>query len=429
MTNRLKTLIASIRQAFTGRIVPGLGQAAAQARDGLADGGRRLAGARRTLLTLAIAGGATALLVTHPPVATVDPGAVAVRLNLLTGDTAEFREGSLWRVPGLHEVRQYALRDQLYRLPAGRKGGAEAPFQSVEGLSFGVDLTVRWALEASRVRQVARSGAADLGGQVVDPAVQGVVYRLFSRYTMREIFSAKRAEIQQAIETELRGRLAAEGLVLKGVQIGKVELPAEYRHGMERLLAEELRAEQMRHTLDLKEKQVRQTELEAQADKVRRETAAAASASEHVIAARAQEEAMRHVLPFKTKQIEQRQLEAQADKLARIRAAEGMAEARRIEAAGEADSRRRLADAEAYRQDQLGRIASAQMARDGELITRHPLLIHKTMADKLSDKIQVIVAPPHTDGRFIAAGLVGGALPEGAAVERSAAAVLPKDEQ
>jgi len=47
------------------------------------------------------------------------------------------------------------------------------------------------------------------------------------------------------------------------------------------------------------------------------------------------------------------------------------------------------------------------MAREGELINRNPLLIQKTMADKLSDKIQVIIAPPSTSG-FVAAALLGG---------------------
>jgi hypothetical protein len=47
------------------------------------------------------------------------------------------------------------------------------------------------------------------------------------------------------------------------------------------------------------------------------------------------------------------------------------------------------------------------MAREGALITRHPLLIQKTLADKLSDKIQVIVAPPPADGGFIGATLLG----------------------
>ena len=47
------------------------------------------------------------------------------------------------------------------------------------------------------------------------------------------------------------------------------------------------------------------------------------------------------------------------------------------------------------------------MAREGVLISKHPLLINKAMADKLSDKIQVIIAPPSTNGDFIGATLVG----------------------
>ena len=163
----------------------------------------------------------------------------------------------------------------------------------------------------------------------------------------------------------------------------------------------------MRYTLELKEKQVRQTELEAQADKVRRETSAQAAAEEQIIAAKAQAEAMKHVLPFKQKQIEQRSLEAEAEKISRIKTAEGTAQARRIEASGEADSRKNLADAEAYRQDRIGKITSEQLARDGALISKNPLLIQKTMADKLSDKITVIIAPPPSDGGFIGSTLLG----------------------
>jgi regulator of protease activity HflC (stomatin/prohibitin superfamily) len=127
-----------------------------------------------------------------------------------------------------------------------------------------------------------------------------------------------------------------------------------------------------------------------------------------VIAARAQEEAMKHVLPFKQRQIEQRQLEAEAEKVSRIKAAEGSAQARRIEANGEADARQKLAEAEAYRLDRIGKVNAEQMAREGALVTRHPLLIQKTLADKLSDKIQVIIAPPPANGDFIGAALLGG---------------------
>ena len=44
------------------------------------------------------------------------------------------------------------------------------------------------------------------------------------------------------------------------------------------------------------------------------------------------------------------------------------------------------------------------------LITANPLLIQKTLADKLSDKISVVIAPPNVGG-FFASGLLGGATP------------------
>lgn len=377
---------------------------------------------RRTLLigTTAVAIGSCWVIV-HPPVQTVPRGELVIRSNTLTGEASQHHEGSLWVLPGLHTLRRFPLRDQVYRPLASARADGEAPFQSVEGLSLGVDLTVRYALDPSRIGAMARSLPEDLDGQVVQPAVQGVIYKTFTRYTVREIFSAKRAEIQAQIEAELKPRLAADGIVLRSVQMGQVDLPAEYRQGMDKLLAQELETAKMRYTLELKAKQVEQTALEGEADRVRREKAALAAANEQVIAARAQEEAMKHVLPFKEKQIAQRQLEAEAEKQSRIRAAEGSAQARRIEAAGEAESRQKLADAEGYRLERVGKVASEQMARDGALISKHPLLIQKTLADKLSDKISVIIAPPPGDGSFIGSALLGR-LPAGEAVATGHAA-------
>ena len=66
------------------------------------------------------------------------------------------------------------------------------------------------------------------------------------------------------------------------------------------------------------------------------------------------------------------------------------------------------------------------MERDGALITKHPLLIQKTMADKLSDKISVIIAPTPTDGSFIGAALLGSG--KAAKTQAVAQAVAPETE-
>ncbi|HWK84292.1 MAG TPA: SPFH domain-containing protein [Caldimonas sp.] len=426
MHPRLETLVESIRRWFASRPKAANDDGSQPAARSLAM--RRLAAAKRPLIGLAVVGTLAWLLLSHPPLANVGRGEVGVRVNRVTGSVDEWREGSVLVVPGLQQMRVFPLRDQTYRAVQMSRADGPAPLQSLEGLSLGIDLQIRYALDPAKVAAMAKSLPDNIGVEIVEPAVQGVAYKVIAHYTVREIFSSKRAEIQQVVENELKPRLAADGIVLHGVQIGKVDLPADYRHGMEGLLAEELASEKMKYTLELKDKQVKETELVAQADKIRREVAAEAAGREQIIAAKAQEEAMKHVLPFKQRQIEQRQLEAEAEKVTRIKGAEGNAQARRIEATGEADARQKLADAEAYRMDRVGKINAEQMAREGELISRHPLLIQKTLADKLSDKIQVIIAPPSADGGFVGAALLGGQRREAvlnagdAAAERHAAA-------
>src|SRR6202789_3469715 len=346
-------------------------------------------------------------LYVHPPFAAIRRGEMLVRTDELDASVKAYTAGTVLVLPGIHQVRRYSTRDQVYRPIESASATGPAPFQSIEGLSIGIDLAVRWTVDPARLAQMSKEFPDDLSADLVRPAVQGVIFPLFARYSVREVFSRRRAEIQQQLMTELKPRFVAMGLVLRGVDMGKVDLPEDYRAGMEKLLAEELETEKIRYVLELKEAQVKQQQLEAEADKVRRQTAAEAAGQEQVIAARAQEETMKHILPFKQKQIEQRQLEAEAEKVARIRTAEGAAAARRIEAEGEAASRQKLADAEAYRLDLVGKANAGQMEREGILITHYPLLIQKTLADKLSDKVQVIIAPTPAAGHFIGSNLLG----------------------
>ena len=407
MWERLKGTVKFIREYFAARARGAGTRAAEVARNG---GARAVSGfvALRGLLAGAVLlGGAGYLLYKFPPFRTVERGEAGIRLNRLTGEVSQWRDGTVLVVPGLHEMRVYSLRDQTFRPEEMSRSDGPAPLQSVEGLSLGVDLQVRYALDPDRLRAVGTTLPENIAAEVVEPAVQGVTYKIFASYTVREIFSTKRVEIQQAIEKELKDKLAGDGVALRTVLIGKVDLPADYKRGMESLLAEELATEKMRYTLELKERRVQETALDGEAEKTRREKHAEAAAREQVIAAKAQEEAMKHVLPFKQRQIEQRQLEAEAEKQARIRTSEGNAQARRIEANGEADARQKLADAEVYRLEKIGKFNAEQMEREGALVSRHPLLIQKALADKLSDKVQVIIAPPPADGGFLGANLLG----------------------
>jgi regulator of protease activity HflC (stomatin/prohibitin superfamily) len=360
----------------------------------------------RRVLALVVLAGAVVAVVRQPPLRTIEPGAVGVRVNRLTGGLAVLPEGPALVLPLIHELRRYPLRDQVYRPQDATRADGPGAFQTVEGLSLGVDVTVRYALDPDRVALVAERLPENVGHDLIEPLVDGVLHRALARHTVREIFTDKRLEIQEQLQTELTDLLKRDGVLLRGLFLGHVDLPEKYRLGLESLLAEELATQKMKYTLELKEKKVDETKLEGEAAKVQREKAAEAAALEEVIAAKAKAEAMKHVLPLKEKEIEQRRLEAEALKIQRTKNAEGEAEARRIESGAEADARRKLSEADAYRIEVTGKAQSEQLARESALIAKNPLLIQKTLADKLSDKIQVVVAPPSSDG-FFASGLLG----------------------
>ncbi|MDY0748019.1 SPFH domain-containing protein [Paucibacter sp. R3-3] len=383
----------NLRESFKNQL-PRLGRA-----------GRALP--RIALLALAVA--AVYAVVSHPPLYTVPRGEVAVRTNLFSGQPTRFDEGRILALPGVHEVRSLPMRDQVFHATQLARADGAGALQSLEGLSLGMDLTLAWRVDAKQLPGIATRLPENIERDLIGPALQASVYPVVSQHTVREIFSSKRGEIEQAIAGSLKTRLPEQGIELRGLQIGHVDLPADYRRGMDGLLAEGLATEKMQYTLELKAKQVKQTELEAQAQKSRREIDAEAAEREQVIAARAQEEAMKHILPLKQKQIEQRSLEAEAANAQRIKLAEGNAKARQIEATAEAKARETLADAEAYRVAEISKVDAQRMAREGALLTQHPLLVQKALADKLADKVQVIIAPPSASGAFIGSGLLGGA--------------------
>jgi regulator of protease activity HflC (stomatin/prohibitin superfamily) len=335
----------------------------------------------------------------------IEPAQGAVRVNRLTGSVSVLSEGWHLAIPGMTRLVHYPTREQIFRSERGAHTGSAGAFQSMEGLSVGADVTVRYALDQSRIREIAVRLPDNVAHELIEPVIDAAIHRALAQHTVKEIFSTGRHEIEEAVEKEVKERLTTDGILIHAVFLGNVDLPRQYMNGMEQLLAEELAADKMRFTLDLKEKQVKESELIAEADKVKREKEAEALGNQEIIAAKAKGEAMKHILPYKEREIEQRRLEAEAASVTRLKAAEAEAQAHRIEASGEADSRRKLADAEAYRVEVTGKATSEQMAREGAVVTQNPLLIQKTLADKLSDKIQVIITPPHSG--FVAGGLLG----------------------
>jgi regulator of protease activity HflC (stomatin/prohibitin superfamily) len=117
-----------------------------------------------------------------------------------------------------------------------------------------------------------------------------------------------------------------------------------------------------------------------------------------VVEAKGEADAMQYTLPLKQKQIEQSKLEAEARKEATIENAQAEADAKVIDSKAELQRRNMLADAEANRVRLMAAADAERMKSEAALLNESPLLINKIIAERLSDKIQVMMVP--SDGKF-----------------------------
>ncbi len=360
-----------------------------------------------------LAGAAVALLV-HQSIAIVPSGSAGVRVSQLSGT----RPGTL--APGVHLVKPLVERVALYDTrdrvlstsaeaarDATGKDAAGLRVQSKEGLGLGLAVTVRYRLEPAKLDYVHAHLPSPVEEQLVPPVVASVFRELVPRYTVREVFSVKRAEVRDQAAEMITRKLAQDGILVKEVMLRDIVLPAEYAKGLEGLLLREQENERMTYDIQIKEKQVRTAELEAEAQKAREVKAAEGQAQVKVLQAKSEADAMQHTLPLKQKQIEQTRLEAEARKEATLKNAEATAQAKVIDARAEVEKSRLMADADANRTRVTASADAERMRQEASVLTDNPLLIQKIVAERLSDKMQIMMVP--MDGRnFFASDVLRG---------------------
>lgn len=318
-------------------------------------------------------------------------------------------------VPLVESVQLFDLRDRLFtaRAAQGVSKTSAQPLdvQSKEGLNIGLAVTVRYRLDPRRLDYIESHLPQPVDAGIVPAVVASAWRELTPKYTVQEIFSSKRQVVRSEAAEAITTKLHSDGILVEEVMLRNVELPPQYAAGLENLLLKEQQDNELSVQTDMKQKQVRIAELEAEADAKRRVTAAQANAQAKVVEAKGESDAMKYTLPLKQKEIEQAKLEAEAQKESTIQNAQAQAQAKVIDSQAELKRRQLLAQAEANRIRVTAAATDAEMEAEGKLLNQSPLLINKIIAERLSDKIQLVMVP--SDGKFFFAndlfrGLGGG---------------------
>jgi len=364
----------------------------------------------------------------------VPSGMAGVRVSQISGT----RPGTLY--PGTHFIKPllervvfFDTRDHVYSTAAvdTPKIASTLEVTSQEGLSIGLAVNVRYRLDPHRLDYIQDNVPEPVEETVVPPTVASAFRDVVPNYTVRDVFAARRAEIAKRATDEIAQRLAADGIILKEVMIRDIKLPDEYAKGLEGLLLKEQENDRLVFETQIQEKQVRIAELQAEAEKVQQVKHAEGDAEVHVLQAKSESDAMQYTLPLKQKQIEQTRLESQARKESTVESAEALAEAKVIDSKAELQRRNMMADAEANRIRVTALADADRLKSEAVVLKQNPLLINKIIAEKLSDKVQIMMVP--SDGKFFLTNdLLHGVAPAPAdpdAPPQRAAASPPNEQQ
>lgn len=320
--------------------------------------------------------------------------------------------GAHFVMPLLDSVVLYDIRDQVLTTSSAGKDGMEShradestknesrnkkqdafAVQSKEGLNIGLAITVRYRLDARKLDFIHANLPQPVEQEIVPPVVSSVFRELAPNYTVREVFATKREEIRQMATERIGKKLESDGIIVKEVMLRDVQLPEEYAKGLEGLLLKEQQNEGLGVETEMKAKQVKIAELEAEATRVQQVKQAEGAGQVRVLQAKSEADAMQFTLPLKQKQIEQSRLEAEAQKESTVKNAEAQAAAKVIDSKAELERRNLLADAEAGRIRKVALADAERMKSEAALLKESPLLINKIVAERMSDKLQIMMVP------------------------------------
>ena len=411
---------------------------------------RRRTGPRRAIRWAAAAkllAIAAALSLFGKSILVVPDGHAAVRVSQISG----VRPGTLYAgthlvTPLVERAELYDIRDQVFSTAATDntrdKTMEVLTVEAREGLSVGVAVTVRYRLDPRHLDYIQANLPQPIDDQIVAPVVTSVFRELGPNYVVRDVFSTKREEFRAQATQLITARLAQDQIVVKEVLLRKIQLPEEYSAGLQGLLLKEQEDDRVTVDQSIEQKKVKIAESQAEALKVRQIKHSEADARTRVLMAQAESDSMQYTLPLKQKQIEQSKLEAEARKQttildadaaaqARLKSADAEAQAKVIdskaeqqrrvflaaaqneetvkgaEAAaqakvidGKAEKERQalLADADANQIRVTSQADAEKLQLEAAALKTNPLLVQLTVAQRLSDRVQIMMVP--NDGKF-----------------------------
>jgi regulator of protease activity HflC (stomatin/prohibitin superfamily) len=221
---------------------------------------------QRALLLAALA--VMPLLISQSIVVVPD-GYAGVRVSQFWGA----RPGTIY--PGVHlvmpfvdYVARYDTREQVYTTAAaeiGKNAKELLTVQAREGLNIGIAVAVRYRIDPRPYH--IHANLPGNGGRI--GRAGRCVHLSFARAEPSLMKSCGETRARSKAADAIKTRLETDGILVREVVLRDIKLPEEYAKGLEGLLLKEQESERLGTEQEIKQKEVKIAELEAEAQKAR----------------------------------------------------------------------------------------------------------------------------------------------------------------
>ncbi len=104
----------------------------------------------------------------------------------------------------------------------------------------------------------------DYEEKIVRPSVRSVIRLVISEYPVMDVYSSRRAEIQDEINRKVKALVEKDGFIIDEVVLRDVRFTPEFAKAIEAKQIAQQSAEQMKYTLEKEQKEAERKVIEAQ---------------------------------------------------------------------------------------------------------------------------------------------------------------------
>ncbi len=137
---------------------------------------------------------------------------------------------------------------------------------SSNGLSIGMDVSVRWQPDAARTPQLHTTYGQDYYRKLIQPELRSAAREVVGLYTPEQLYASQRQELQTRVEELTRQGVEERFVGIEAVLIRDVRLPQQIQSAIENKLKEEQEAERYEFTLQKERLEAQRKEIEARGE-------------------------------------------------------------------------------------------------------------------------------------------------------------------